>query len=282
MVSRQAANTAGSRSYVETHRLKTSLPTETAYDVGSHASLPAIGDMHPDDANAYVQSIDVDNDSPWSGWLVTVTYTDERAYLQPNPNNEPETNEIHRDEIFITFASENYEVLVDEDRNGEGLVNSAGDPFYTLPTAQRTRLNINIAFNVTVIPTFLIDSLDKVNSAACTIGGLSFSARTLLYNNINVGQRLIRNDTIYYPVTYTLKHNRDTWDPQIVQAGFREKDGNGGLTPIKSPGGEPVDQPHPLDASGFALPNPITPSDYAYKKVEYYEQTSFTVFPGVS
>ena len=49
----QARNSLGVRTYTRQFRLTTSLNTEREYNVGSHASLPQIGSVHPSDSAAY-------------------------------------------------------------------------------------------------------------------------------------------------------------------------------------------------------------------------------------
>jgi hypothetical protein len=66
-----ATNERGSRSYTRVFKLSTTLKTESAYDVGSHVSLPFIGEVHPDDSNAYCTTLTPDPTDPWRGWTVT-------------------------------------------------------------------------------------------------------------------------------------------------------------------------------------------------------------------
>lgn len=285
---REAENNSGQRTFTHTYKLKTTDPaTEREWQVGSFPGLPSIGDIHPDDPNSYVQRIRVNCSEPPNGWTAVVQYTDERSYNQINPNNpedpdNPSNSSPEADEVLVSITSENYEVLIDKDKDDEGLVNKAGDPFYTLPTAQLTRLNVNVAFNAAIVPGMLLDRLDHVNSVECTIGNIVFPARTLKYGNLQVGQRKIRNGSPFYPVTYQFKYHPDTWDIVILNAGFREIQGAGGVAAIEDEKDQPISQPHPLDENGHALATPIDPADYHYLTFRYFKEIDFTDMPGVS
>ena len=70
-----AKNNKGSRSYTRIFKLKTSQKSETPYDVGSHASLPFVGEVHPDDPNAFCTTLSVDPSDPWpQGYRLSDTW----------------------------------------------------------------------------------------------------------------------------------------------------------------------------------------------------------------
>lgn len=286
---RSAENKAGQRTYVRSFKLRTDDPADGAYQVGSHPNLPIIGDVHPDDPNAYVQRLTVEDTDPPHGWTVTAYYTDERSYLQINPNNNPDNqpggggSSPDQDEILISWSSENYEEILTTDViNDEPIKNTAGQFFYVPPTVQRSRFNINVQFNTTQVPQWMLERQDGVNETQVTIGGLAFDARTLLYSNLSIRQRLIRNGVFYYPVSYILKFRRETWDIEILNAGLEELDGDGNLTPIRMPNGEAVTSPWPLDFSGKALADPSDLNAHIYGDFRGYEEFDFTDLPGVS
>ena len=282
---RSAENNAGARTYVRSFKLRTNDQADGPYQVGSHPALPVIGETHPDDPNAYVQRLVVEDTDPPHGWTVTAYYTDERSYLQSNPNNEPEEggSAPDQDEILISWSSENYEEILTRDVvRDEPVKNAAGQFFYVPPTVQRSRYNINIRFNATQIPQWMLDRQDGVNETQVTIGGLAFAARTLLYSNLSIGERLIRNGVRYYPVSYQLKFRRETWDVVVLNAGLEELDGSGNLTPIRMPNGEAVTSPWPLNVFGGALEDPSDLNAHNYRDFKGYEEFDFTDLPGVS
>ena len=85
---RTATNTRGVRTYQRVFKLETSDIADDAYDVGSNGSLPVIGSVHPSDAGAWCESLQVENHAPWKGWKVTANYTSERE-LNTNPTSDP-------------------------------------------------------------------------------------------------------------------------------------------------------------------------------------------------
>ena len=271
---RRGRNTQGSRTYTHTYKLKTTDPTsEGEYEVGSFAGLPVIGDPHPSDPNSVVVDIDVNNTSPPNGWTVVVSYSDKREF----------SGNVAQDEVLVSFSSENYEVLVQRDKDGYGLTNSAGDPFYTPPTAQATTINANVSFNAYSLSTSYLLFLDYVNETSCEVGGVAFAARTLKYGNLQVGQRQYRNGLPFYPVSYQFKFNPNTWDVSILDAGFREINLRGVAVAILDEDQQPISQPHPLNGSGYALATPINPNQYQYRTYKVYNEVDFgSVFAGVT
>ena len=95
--SRRATNTKGVRNYSQSYLLTTDTLADTAYVVGSHASLPKIGDVFIDDSYAYCTTLEVTNHAPFQGWTVTATWSTERTIDASDPT---------ADEIMVSWSSE--------------------------------------------------------------------------------------------------------------------------------------------------------------------------------
>ena len=74
---RQARNALGIRTYQRQFRLLTDSRSDGPYAIGSNASLPSIGSAHPEDASAWCRELTVENDEPYTGWIVTANYSSE-------------------------------------------------------------------------------------------------------------------------------------------------------------------------------------------------------------
>ena len=281
-----AQNSKGKRSYTRKFRLETDDKTDRAYDIGSHASLPVIGSVHPEDANAYCTDISVTNSNPWKGWTVTATYSDERTLQQSSSGNGPED-----DEVLISWQSEGYEEVVTTDTvTGKAILNSAGDPYDEPPTRESTHLVASIQANFLSVPAWILSYQNAVNSDAITIGGLAIAAGLAKMSNLSIGNRQIRNGTNYYPVSFDIKIKKDGWKFEPLESGYRQR-----KSPLPLPGSDEkvdclgadkkvVSEPVPLDAFGIQLDigDPST-TTFAYGDFTIYPQLAFAGnLPGVT
>lgn len=263
-----ATNDRGSRTYTRTFRLTTSAKTETAYDVGSHASLPVIGEVHPDDSNAFCTTLTPDPTDPWRGWTVTAQYSDART-LAEDPTD---------DSAIITWGSEQFQKPVVFDRNGNFVVNSAGDPFDPPLMVDDSRRVVTVQKNLAVVPTWILDYQDAVNSDSFTVDGYLVGAGLAKMQSVTVGERQRRNGTVFRTVTFTIHLQRDGWMLNALDAGFRENV-YGALANIRnSDDGELPAAPVPLDGSGQALANPSF-TTCVFLPFEVYATRAFSSLP---
>jgi hypothetical protein len=265
-----ATNDRGSRSYTRTFKLSTSSKSESAYDVGSHASLPYIGEVHPDDSNAYCTTLTPDPTDPWRGWTVTAQYSDQRT-LAEDPTD---------DSAVITWGSEQFQRPAVFDRNGNFIVNSAGDPFDPPNMMDDSRRVVTVQKNLAVVPTWILDYQDAVNSDSFTVDGVTVAAGCAKMQVVTVGERNRRNGTVFRTVSFTIHLQREGWLLRPLDAGFREIGGaSEGLINIKNPGDDELPgAPVPLDGSGAALTNPSF-STCVFLPFEVYATRAFSSLP---
>ena len=284
---RSANNEKGKRTYTETYKLTTTLKTETAYTVGSHASLPTVGSQHPDDSNAYCKGLRVDNTDFWKGWTVTATYSDERTLDDSDPSN---------DEIKVSWAAESYEeVILYDVVTDEAILNTANDPFSEPPTREATHLVATISANVTSVPTWILSYQDAINSDSITIGGLSIGIGKAKMQNLSIGQSQLRNGVAFYPLSFQIKIKEEGWKFKPLSTGFSQL--IYGVEPT-FPGDEiietvkkvdcvnkadqkPVSEPALLDADGTQIDSE-DPADGHFMEFDIYPSLAFSSLPGVS
>jgi hypothetical protein len=282
---RGAENNQGEKTYTRTFILKTSLQSEGPGAVGSHASLPVIGNTHPDDANAYCSSIRVENTWPWRGWTVTCSYTNQRILHPTDPE---------QDEILISFQSEIYQEVILTDINGEAIVNSAGDFFVDAPTRDAARLIASIKVNLTSVPSWILNYQNAINDASITIGGLTVGQYKAKMQNIQVSERKYRGSTAYYELSFDVHINKDGWIYRPVDNGLRylatipnestsdSDDTMVALKNIVNPGDkQEVTTPALLDGAGGVISDP-SPSTAVYLAFHIYPELDFTVLPGIT
>jgi len=276
---RRARNTQGSRSYTRAFRLETSLQSEDCWDVGSHASLPVIGDTFPSDLNAYCHDIQIDNSDPWKGWIATYEYSDAR---QITGANQAGTGVL--DEILYSFNTQTYQRRTWVDRNDELFQNAAEDPLLEAVYMDQSRLIIRVEFNIIAVPVGLLNFLDKLNAAAISILGLPIPAGAAKFAGFNVGNRKIRGVyptgpnagslITYYPMSYEIHADPYFWKAELDNKGLYDKFGR----PIKDEDDEDVRVPMFLTGSGHKLPKGGTPTSV---KFDLYKTIDFSTLIGV-
>lgn len=265
---RSAQNTKGARTYVRKFKLRTTSQTDGPFAVGSNASLPIIGNAHPEDANAFCIGLQVENTNPWAGWTVTANYSDERT-IDDTPTD---------DAASISWGSEQFQKPAVFDLSGKLIVNSAGDPFDPPAMMDDSRRVVTVEKNLTVVPSWILDYQDAVNSDVFSVDGISIGVGRAKMQNVTVSPRQRRNGTTFRTVTFTIHLQRDGWLLDILDAGFREKV-SGGRRNIKNNGdGESPTAPVPLDGNGQPIDDP-TPTNCVFLQFAVYKTRAFSSLP---
>ena len=267
---RQAKNSLGIRTYQRQFRLITDDPDDGPYAIGSNASLPNIGSLHPEDSSAWCRELTVENDNPYAGWVVTANYSSERE-LSETPTSDP---------AFVTWDSEQFQKPAIQDKDGDAVVNSAGDFFDPPAMMDDSRRVVTVQKNLTAVPAWILDYQDAVNSDQFTVDGVTIAIGTAKMQRVSVGAEDIRNGIAFRQVTFTMHLQRDGWDMQILDAGFRRIDPGDSTKRIAislDDGTEPT-TPALLDGSGGLLSNP-TPANAVFKTFSVYKTRTFSSLP---
>lgn len=269
-------NDQGVRNYTQVWRVQTNNKWDDAAVVLSStgAGIPYRGLLHPTDAAAYCRSVRARNEgaSPY-WWTVTASYSTERE-INDSPLD---------DQAEITWGGEQFQEVVVFDKNSKAVLNSAGDPFDPPVMRDRTRRTVDIRFNAAVVPTWILDYEDAVNSSAILIDNFPVAAKAAKCGPVSVGPVKERNDIQYREVSVTIHLNKDLWTVQVLDQGFREKDTTDPLlrNNIRNDGdsAEPI-VPVLLDGNGEALDDPSL-SNAVFLSFDVYPEVDFTVFPGI-
>ena len=258
---RSATNSKGVRTYSRRWKLETSSESDDAYAVGSASGLPLIGSAHPSDAGAFCVSLQVENNNPWKGWVVTAEYSSEYE-LTTNPINDP---------AIITWGSEQFQKVAVEDTSGHAIVNSFGDYYDPPAMMDDSRRTVTITKNLAAVPSWILSYQDAVNSDAFTIDGFNVAIGKAKMQSVTVAAKEKRNGTSFYPVTFTIHLQKNGWLLELMDAGMRYK--SGGAIAVFETG-----QPGMLNGSGGKLANP-TPSTVVYRSFTVYETKAFSGLP---
>ena len=266
---RRAQNDRGVRTYTRVFRLTTSSQSDNAFTVGSNGSLPVIGNTFPSDGNAYCTNLDVQCIRGWRIWDVTATYSTERV-LNTVPTSDP---------TYITWDTEQFQKPATQDKDGKGVVNSAGDPFIPAEQMDDSRRIVTVQKNLTAVPSWILSYQDAVNSDAFTIDGYSIAIGEAKMQRVSVGPPEIRNGTTFRQVTFVIALRRDGWAYKILDQGYNEKNPAAptGRQPIYIKGHIPSG-PVLLDGTGKAQTDPKT-ANAVYLTFNVYKQQAFSSLP---
>lgn len=176
----------------------------------------------------------------------------------------------------FTYEWEQIDDVFDVDKNGNNVVNTAADVIEPLPTRPTP---------IRVIKTTRFESKwdevlwDKFNFKTNLFAWRGNPDQSCLSFPPTVGDYTYLNDTLFYPVTYTIKIKIQEplhWDLSLDSYGFRElKTPSSPLTDIFTAGGK-VSKPWPLDVNGKAIdPTLIATTSPAKIKFRKYDMVDF-------
>lgn len=268
---RSGKNSKGIRTYTIVKQFTCETKADAnEYLVGSHPSVTPIGRTHDTDFTAWCISLSVDGPDASEGfanWTVTEEY-DSTFEITENPLFEP---------AQIEWDGENFEEVVIYDRNGDAVLNAAGDPFENL-MRERGRRVVTVRKNISAVPTWIINAEDAVNSIAFTLDGFSIPANKAKLGAPKLGPWQSRNGTRYREMTMQIKLNKDGWNAQPMEVGFRYRDGTGKLVKAVSEDGTDPTNPVCLQADGTLLADP-TPATVVFGDWDIYPAYDFNTLP---
>lgn len=157
-------------------------------------------------------------------------------------------------EVSWTFAQ--FERPVDQDVNGNPIVNTAGDPFDPPLMRDDSRPVLEIVRNEPSFdPNLAKGYKDRVNTDVF----FDQAPGTVKVANITGRRKYNQNIGLYYEVKYEFAFQDEGWSSNVLNAGLRQID-NSTNPPGRSPiliKGVPATEPIPLDNNG----EPLGPDD---------------------
>ena len=264
---RTARNSKGARTYTRKFRVTSDDKTDGPFEVGSTSGLPLIGSVHPEDANAFCVELTVENTEPYVGWTVTANYSDERQ-IDDDPTN---------DEAEISWGSEQFQKPAVFDLSNNLILNSAGDPFDPPAMMDDSRRVVTVSKNLAVVPAWILDYQDAVNSDVFSVDGLSIGVGKAKMQSVAVSPKQRRNSTVFRVVNFTIHLQRDGWLLDILDAGFR-RIVSGGRENIRNQDGELITAPVPLNGAGQPIANP-TVTNCVFRSFSVYKTRAFSSLP---
>lgn len=202
------------RSYSRVFQVRTDSATDGAATARDAVGVPAIGAIHPEDARAFCSGKSANAAEDRVTWAVTCQYTTRPQTkcadeISDNPLDDPPD---------ISIGLSRYQEVVNQDRDGDPINNSAREQFNPLPERDASRLVITIVRNEEELnPQQILDYQDAINSDDWQ----GFEAGQLKINITPDRQVYTSGDTciVYWRKTYTIEV-RDTWDVKRLDEGF--------------------------------------------------------------
>lgn len=243
---------------------------------GSHPSLPLIFSRHPEDLAAFcVRLTPVQDSQDPTLWRVTAEYSYNPDLAGGGGTGNPAIDgqqqgvaPASRSPVPTTrpndysVATSTYPYAVWKDKDGNAVVNAAGDPFLPPVEIQRPEATITVGLNSLNAPSGAwLGSVGSVNANTMVIGAYVANPGQAKLNSLSA-QFLFENNISYWRWTLVWGY-RTTWEVEILNQGLRELRG-GKLVPIVDDAtGYKVDQPALLTATGQkaavgASPNYLT------------------------
>ena len=236
----------------------------------AYTALPQVGSPHDALQMWCVKQSAKQQGNP-KEWLATFDYSSEDQ-LSEDPRNDP---------AEIDWDGEIYTEPVFKDRDGNAIVNSAGDYFIDpSPSREKTHAIARIKKNFGVLPSWWITHRDATNNAPITIDGIPVGQGLARVYRPTASKEMERNGIKYREVTIEIHIHKNGWKLEPLDAGFRKIE-NGARVQITDANGDEPTTPVPLDGEGDVLSDP-TPEDAVFLEFEVDDEIDFTVFPGVN
>ena len=187
------------------------------------------------------------------------------------------------DPAQFTWDTEEYQRVFYKDRDGEAILNAAGDPFDPPVEGDDSRLTVNIQANLANIPVWWASYRDAVNSAAIVIDGYPVDAGNAKIKRMSLGDAQERSGIAFRLLTVAIQIDEDNgWALEILNQGLRcvDPDDSDKRIKCRDEDGDEVVAPVQLDADGEQIETP-TPATATYIEADIYNEKDFTVFPGI-
>ncbi len=256
------------------------LPVQAAAYHGEN--LPVEGNVHPIVGLASCRGVTCEKTDDNGVYIYTADYSDEGS---SDSEKQTDDNPLNDKPIIKPVAGMTSRAIT-RDRDGNAILNSAGDPI--IQSMDDNTIGFKITANVASIPNWILNLRNTCNDAPLTVGGLAIAtnAARFIIPDDWLSEQKNRNNIYYYEFTFELQ--LDEYDKHYgypLNAGYRtfafdEDFEKFPVAIVNKDGSEPSD-PVPLDEEGEVLEDP-QPDTVLYLEVKKYPEADYSVLPGVS
>ncbi len=172
-------------------------------------------------------------------WQIQYDYDNKRELL-PNPLFDP---------VVIRWSSENFTRTTMVDASGDIMLNTADLPYPPLEIDD-DRSIVNVERNLPFVPTWILQYRNAVNLDQFVVGGFIVQIGQAKIEKINIGERQVRNDVAYYPVSIDVHFRDEGWQVDRPSEGLMQKTDLGVYTECEDEDFNAVREPAMLDTQG--------------------------------
>jgi len=178
----------------------------------------------------------------------------------------------------IRWSTVKYQKVRERDRNGEAIVNSAGDYFDPPVVVDVCRPAATVSKNLAAVPSSVLEYPDHINNGTWTLDGVTAEAGVAKLMTVSIGEEQIEADVIYRVFEYTVEFDPiDNWKGKYLNQGFYYKDGSDRKR-ILDANSKPVVTPKLLSATGTVISDP-TPASATFKEYDIFNTMDFSSLP---
>jgi len=245
---REAGRSENTNTYSRVFLVETDAVSDGPQVAREASGIPRMFDVHPADNRAFVNDISVRETENRKLFEVFVSYQ-----TFPGRHFQRRENPLREDpEIDWSFVNESE--IVTQDTAGKAITNSAGDVFDPPLEQTRSFLQFGMVRNERDFdPAEAVSFINSVNSVETTIGGFIAAARTAKMVEMS-GKSVATPGRDYWVVSYKVIFDEDTFDREVLDAGFNALNAAGKKVKIHNEGdGTDATQPVKLDGAGKVL-----------------------------
>jgi hypothetical protein len=216
-------------------------------------AIPDMYDRHPVNTNALLndKKCSQHKDQPLL-WEVTCRYSTKT--VDPTQQSQDREDILNEPPTF-NVTTERVSVTIDKDKDGNDILNSAGDKFFD-PAVESDRILRVYAFSFNAEnfdEATALTYIDTINSDTFQIATKTFPVKSLRVMDIT-GELRYAKSFRYFRVNLIIKYNPNTWKLELQQKGLSYYPGGvaANKTRIKEGGAEVV-EPKLLKADGDKL-----------------------------
>lgn len=260
------------RTYTRLFRVLTNNKFDEGFTVGSSPLLPALGSLYPQDSFAWCQKLSPRQESfsPFV-WMVTASYSSQ-VEVSENPLNDP---------ADIEWGGDQFQRPAVKDRDGNGIVNSAGEFFDPPLMMDDSRNFVSVKKKLAVVPTWILNYKDAINSDSFEVDGITVAQGLAKMQRVHVSSRIgERNGIQYRTVSMNIHLRREGWSLTALDQGFYRKDPSDSTKriPCVNDDGSRATTPKLLDGNGAQLANPSL-SNAVFIERDVYDELPFSSLP---
>lgn len=233
------------------------------------SGIPEYGEKHPDVDGLTVSNISFAQEVEHSRvWRATVTYSGSED--DKSEEGSEEEWEYRYTRLHIGTVAETRELTEDAD-NQTPVVNSAGDPFESVPQVERHLIEIILTRNQDTLPD--MDLNGSVNASLAKVAGIDIAAKC---GRIAIEAERTFGGKWKWSVSFRIVVNPDTWQLEVFQNGYRYKDSAGQLVKFT----ETTADGRVVECSSPQLLGPVGDGGDGRGRGPYY--ASFAAYPSKS